>query len=115
MTTSISSLFEEGLFCKYNFVVSQLKHLTPLELVGFWISNMCSTIFSHSKLTMESLKYQRFRPSDVKVIRIRKFECVGKTQFLCSDSNVQMFNICVNFKDTKKIDHKYYVVMCGSV
>ena len=92
MTTSISSLFEEGLFRKYNFVVSQLKHLTPLKLVVFWISNMWSTIFPPSKLTMESLKYQRFTLSDGKEIRIRKFEFVGKTQFLCSDSNVQMFN-----------------------
>ena len=29
MTTSISLLFQAGLFRKYNFVVSQLEHLTP--------------------------------------------------------------------------------------
>ena len=29
MTTSISPLFQVGLFCKFNCVVFQLKHLTP--------------------------------------------------------------------------------------
>ena len=49
MTTSISSLFNVGLFRKHNFVVSQLKHLTPKTAIPM-ISKMWSTIFSPSKL-----------------------------------------------------------------
>jgi len=40
MTTSISSLFQAGLFYKNYFVVSNLKHLTPktpsLEISKIW-------------------------------------------------------------------------------
>ena len=45
MTTSMSSLFQAGLFCKYYFVVSsQLKHLTP-KTRSLGISKMWSNIF----------------------------------------------------------------------
>ena len=35
MTTSISSLFQAGLFRKHDFVVSQLKHLSRLSIPMF--------------------------------------------------------------------------------
>ena len=51
MMTSISSLFQAGLFRKYDFKVSQLKYLTP-KTIGLGISKMWSlTTFSPSKLT----------------------------------------------------------------
>ena len=50
MTTSISSLFNAGLFNKHNCVVSQLKHLA-LKTTSLGISKMWSTSFKLSKLT----------------------------------------------------------------
>ena len=50
VTNLISSLFQAGLFRKYDFVVSQFKHLTP-KTTNLGVSKMWSTIFSPSKLT----------------------------------------------------------------
>ena len=50
MTSSISPLFQAGFFRKYDFVVSQLNHLTP-KTTNLGVSKMWSTIFSPSKLT----------------------------------------------------------------
>ena len=51
MMTSISIyLFHAGLFNKINFVLSQLKHLTPKN-TSLGISQMWSTICSPLKLT----------------------------------------------------------------
>ena len=50
MTTSVSSLFPAGLFRIQDFVVSQLKHLTP-KTTSLGISKMHGLPFSPSKLT----------------------------------------------------------------
>ena len=85
MTTSLSSLFHAGLFSKHNFVVSQFKHLTP-KTTSLEISKMWSIIFSASKLSEILRNLSRF-------------------QFIEINKTDQMFNIFVNFKDTKKVDH----------
>ena len=51
MTNSISSLFQAGLFRKYDFLVSQFKTFKTTSLK---ISKMWSTIFSLSKLGHEN-------------------------------------------------------------
>ena len=48
MTTSISFLFQVGLYRKHIGVVLQLKHLTP-RTSSLGIFKMWSTIFSPSK------------------------------------------------------------------
>jgi len=78
MGINISSLFRAGLFRKHNFVVSQLKHLTP-KSTSFGIS-----ILLIIKIAGDIKKFVRFQ-----------FQ-INKT--------VHIFNISVNFKD-KKIDH----------
>ena len=50
MTTSMSSLFQAGLFCKYDFLVTAVKHL-KLKTTSLGISTTWSTILSLSKLT----------------------------------------------------------------
>ena len=50
MTTSMSSLFQAGLFRKYDFLLTAVKHLT-LKTTSLGISTMWSTILSPSKLT----------------------------------------------------------------
>ena len=50
MTTSISTLFHASFFRKHNFVVSQLKHLTP-KTTSLGISKMWSTNILPLKLT----------------------------------------------------------------
>ena len=46
----MSSLFHADIFRKYNFIVSQLKHLTP-KTSSLGIFKLESTIFSPLKLT----------------------------------------------------------------
>ena len=50
MTTDISFMFQAGLFRKYDFVVSRLKHQTP-KTNSLGISKMWSVIFSPSKFS----------------------------------------------------------------
>ena len=71
LTEPINPCASGIIFRKYNFEVSQLKHLTR-KTNSLEISNMWSTVFSPSKMAE----------------KIRRF--------------FQMFNISVNFKDTKK-------------
>ena len=80
MTTSISSLFQAGLFRKYNFVVSQLRQLTPKTTVsGF---PKCGLPFFH-------LQNWRWYFS--------RFQLIKKQQkCLISPSN---------FYDPRKVDH----------
>ena len=84
MTISKSSLFYAGLFRKYNFVVSQLKHLTT-KTSSLGISKIWSTIFLPSKIDEDISKF-------VQILVNKKF-------------TVKMLNIFVSFKDTKKVDH----------
>ena len=70
MTTSILSLFQAGLFRKYYFVSSQLKHLKP-KTIGLGISKMWSTIFSPSILTKISGNLSRFQ------LKINKSNCTN--------------------------------------
>ena len=60
MTTSISSLFQAGLFCKHYFLESQLKHLTP-KTTSLGISKMWSFIFSPLKLAEKLGNLSRFQ------------------------------------------------------
>ena len=79
MTTSISSLSHAKLFRKYNFVVSQLKYLTP-RTTSLGISKMWSTNFLPSKWT-----------------EIRGI--LSRFQFIKINKTVQMFNISFSFKE----------------
>ena len=83
MKTSISSFCHEGLFRKLNFAVSQYKHVKP-KTTSLGVSKLWSTIFLPSKLT--------------EILEIFPDSCLLKI-----NETVQMFNIFVNFKDTKKV------------
>ena len=50
MTTSMSSLFQAGLFRKYDFLVTAVKHLT-LKTTSLWISTEILENLSTFKLS----------------------------------------------------------------
>ena len=56
MTTSISSLFQAGLYRKYYCVVSQLTHLTP-KTTSLGISKMMPTSFFTFKIDEDAKKF----------------------------------------------------------
>ena len=91
MGINTSSLFHAGLFRKHNFVVSQLKHLTP-KSTSFGISKMWSTVLLTIKIAGDIkefvqiptkllkflispliLKIQKGRSQFGKVIRLAKY------------------------------------------
>jgi len=75
MTTSISSLFQAGLFRNYNFEVSELNILTS-KTTSLGISQMWSPFFNFKIY------------GDI--------NCPG-SRYLKINKTVQMFNISVNF------------------
>jgi len=87
MTTSISSLFQAWIFCKYYFVSSQLKHLTP-KITGLGVSKMWSTIF-FSKWDLPLFKDWR-----------RCYEICPDSSFLKINNTIQMYKISATFKET---------------
>ena len=88
MTTSISSLFQAWIFCKYHFVSSQLKYLTP-KITGLGVSKMWSKIFF---FRMGSTNFSRLTEMLWKLSRIPVVLKINKT--------IQMYKILATFKDT---------------